>query len=365
LRIVFFIASTQCGGAERVAATLVSAWARRGHAVTLATWEAQGTIPFFAPSADVELVQLGVAGATRGVVGAVAANLRRLRAVRACVRDRRADVVVAFGDTTNVTVLLSLTALGVPVVVAERVDPARWPLPAPWPSMRRRLYPRAARVVVQTEGAAAFFDALPRRPVVIPNPVASRPRFVAVSPARRRRILAVGRLVRQKGFDLLLEAFARVAPTVPDWELRIVGEGPEGESLRGLARRSGIESRVTFPGRVHPIDDELARADVFVLSSRFEGFPNALAEAMAGGLAVISFDCPSGPRELVRDGVDGLLVPPEDASALADALVALLSDPARRAGLAARAVEVAARFSEEAIVERWCALLDDVAGSRR
>ena len=363
MRIVFFIASTQCGGAERVAATLASAWARRGHRVALATWEAPGTVPFFPPSDDVELVQLGVAGATDGVVEAVAANLRRLRAVRGCVRARRAEVVVSFGDTTNVTVLLALTALGVPVVVAERVDPARWPLPAPWPSLRRRLYPRASRVVVQTRGAAGYFDALPRPPVVIPNPVAAR-RGPPANGSTPRRILGVGRLVPQKGFDLLIEAFARVAPRFPDWDLRIVGDGPERPSLLDLARRAGLESRIGFPGRVGPIGDELARAGVFVLSSRFEGFPNALAEAMAHGLAVISSDCPSGPRDLVRDGVDGLLVPPEDADALAQALAALLSDPARRAGLAARAVEVVARFSEDAVVDRWCTLLEDVAGAR-
>jgi glycosyltransferase involved in cell wall biosynthesis len=363
LRIVFFIASTQCGGAERVAATLASAWARGGHAVTLATWEEPGTVPFFAPSAAVELVQLGVAGATDGVVEAVAANLRRLRAVRRCVRERGADVVVAFGDTTNVTVLLALTALDVPVVVTERVDPARWPLPAPWPSLRRRLYPRAARVVVQTEGAAAFFAALPRPPVVIPNPVPA-PRRDRDGDAVRPRILGVGRLVPQKGFDLLLEAFARVAPSFPEWELRIAGDGPERDALEDLARRLGVAGRVRLLGRVEPIEGELRAAQVFVLSSRFEGFPNALAEAMAHGLAVISSDCPSGPSDLVRDGVDGLLVPPEDAGALAEALAALLADPARRASLASRAGEVVARFSEDAIVERWCALLDDVVGDR-
>lgn len=364
LRVVFFIASTQCGGAERVASTLASAWARRGHAVTLATWEAPGTVPFFPPSPAVELVQLGVAGNSAGLVEAVAANLRRLRAVRTCVRARRAEVVVAFGDTTNVTVLAALTGLGVPAIVAERVDPSRWPLPAPWPSLRRRLYPKAARVVVQTEGAAAYFDALPRPPEVVPNPVVPRGAPRGDAPGGPF-VLGVGRLVPQKGFDVLIEAFARVAPDFPEWELRIAGDGPERDALADLARRLGLEGRVRLLGRVEPIEAELDRAQVFVLASRFEGFPNALAEAMARGLAVISSDCPSGPRDLVRDGLDGLLVPTEDAPALARALAELLSDPARRARLGARAVEVVDRYSEETIVNRWCALLDDVAGRRR
>lgn len=168
-----------------------------------------------------------------------------------------------------------------------------------------------------------------------------------------RRVVAVGRLVAQKGFDLLLQAFARLQGRYPDWSLVIVGEGPLRAELEGLVERLGLSGRVFLPGLVQAVPALLKRCDLFVLASRYEGFPNALGEAMAAGLPVIAADCPTGPRELVRHGVDGLLVPPEDPATLAEAMDRLMGDGEERRRLAGRAVEVTARFSEEKVLALW------------
>jgi glycosyltransferase involved in cell wall biosynthesis len=196
---------------------------------------------------------------------------------------------------------------------------------------------------------------------VIPNPVvvddASITAGHTVNFGWSRRVIALGRLASEKGFDLLVEAFGRVAWDFPDWGLAILGEGPERSRLEGHIERCGLAGRVRLPGAVANPFPTLRAADLFVLSSTTEGFGNALVEGMACGLPVVATDCWHGPQDLVRDGVEGLLVPPGDASSLAAALRRMMADEPLRRECAARAKESARRFALDRVMLSWDAAL--------
>jgi GalNAc-alpha-(1->4)-GalNAc-alpha-(1->3)-diNAcBac-PP-undecaprenol alpha-1,4-N-acetyl-D-galactosaminyltransferase len=357
------------GGAERVAATLVNAWADRGDAVTLVvTFSGQGEC-FYSLSSRVQLVYLAdLAGLTgRGPRGYWA----RFWALRRLIKNSRADIVLSFLTNVNVAVIVAACGLHRPVIVSERVHPTM-PIGSLWANLRRFTYPYATRVVMQSSEGLRWLEAnVPAaKGVVIPNPVPyplpsgapvlAPERFTSPT---RRLLLAVGRLEVQKGFDLLLESFAALSARHPSWDLVILGEGPQRAALESQAARLGLAaSRVKLSGRAGNVGDWYRRADLYVMSSRFEGFPNTLAEAMAHGCAVVSFDCDTGPRDIIRHGQDGLLVTPvRDVTALAQALDRLMGDDAQRQRIAARAAEVRERYSMEKILAMWDSLFDSVA----
>lgn len=227
-----------------------------------------------------------------------------------------------------------------------------------------RRYGDLAAMVALTEGDLEEYRAiLPRsmRLLRIPNAV---PKLgEGASPLTAPVVLSAGRLTHQKAFDRLIRAFAPVAAAHPEWKLRICGSGPKGDSLRALVAELGLEGRVELPGRVSDMGRELTGASVFALSSRYEGFPMVLIEAMTAGLPVASFDCPTGPRDLVDDGRNGLLVPEGDVAGLTAALLRLVEDQELRRRCGAGALDTAAAYRLDAIGPRWDALLDELTGA--
>jgi glycosyltransferase involved in cell wall biosynthesis len=312
----------------------------------------------------VVLVPLGTARPRKGPINRLFGKGRHIPALRRAIRDSRPDVVVSFIDRVNVLTLMATPGLSLPVVVSERTAPNVYDLGWTWKALRHWLYPRAAALVAQTAAALRYFPpARGRVDRVIPNPViGGEIRAEPPRPARAPyRVLGMGRLGPEKGFDRLLAAFAQVAPQFLDWELEIWGEGPERPRLERHLSDLGLGTRARLPGITRDPMEVMRSVDLFVLSSRFEGFPNVLCEAMARGLPVISYDCPSGPREIVRHEIDGLLVPPEGGvNALSAALARLMGDPAERLRLAARAPGVADRFALDRVMGLWDELLANV-----
>ena len=340
-------------------------WATRGWRVTLLTYDDGSVRPAYNLREDVVWRPLGIAGESMSVMQAIANNLRRLIVLRRAIRDSYPEVVISFLDRVNVRTILACVGLGLPVIVSEHIDPAHHPIGLVWSAARRCVYPCAAAVVALTNDALRFFPwSVRRKGYVVPNPI-SLPigGRHGVSVGRRKVVMGMGRLSYQKGFDQLLRAFSAIAQKYSEWSLVIWGEGSLRSELEELRDELGLRTRVSFPGWTSDPFREMHRAGMFVLSSRYEGFGMVLGEAMACGLPVVSFDCPSGPSDMVRQGVDGILVRPGDVTALAAAMARLLGDDAERRRLGARAVEVTSRFDKEKVMDMWESVLREAVGS--
>lgn len=374
MKILFFVSSMHAGGAERVAATLSNAWVQAGHHVTLApTYTGKGTL-FYSLDSPVRLEwvadRIGRLGRTP------LAPLAKLRAMRRLVREERPDVIVSFLTNVNVMVLLATWGLDTPVIVCERTNPAVSTSATPaLQRLRKWLYPRAAMATVQAQASLApMLKQVPglRQLAVIPNPLPPdlpAPRSLGEDGHARSgdglqmrwRLVAMGRFVPSKRYANLLQVFERLAPRFPDWELVIWGDGPLRPELEARVAAAGLKERVRLPGRTSAPWQELLASDLFVMTSEVEGFPNALIEAMALGLPCVSVDCPSGPREITREGEDAVLVPLHDDDALEEALARLMDAPERRVRLGEQgARSVRERYGVEQVRAHWDTLFEDV-----
>ncbi|MFN6566938.1 glycosyltransferase family 4 protein [Dendronalium sp. ChiSLP03b] len=362
MRLTLIISSLTYGGAERVMSIMANYWVAKGWQITLLTFESQKNNEFYLDTC-VSYLTLGINKDSANAIIGVWNNLKRIGRLRDAIINSKPDAVISFMSTTNVLVLLATRGLQIPVVVSERNDPLKISISRSWKQLRQWTYPFADRIVFQTKRARDYFSSkVQASGCIIPNMVLLPPieKELSRNLLKERSLIAVGRLVRAKGFDLLLQAFAKLKNCYPDWTLTILGEGSLRPDLESLCEQLGLSDRVYLPGAVNNPYEFLKQADIFIMSSRFEGFPNALCEAMACGLPVISTDCPSGPREIIRDGIDGILVPNEDVSALAAAMEQLISNEEERKCLAARAPEVTERFNLEKVMGMWEELLTQV-----
>ncbi|MET7331512.1 glycosyltransferase family 4 protein [Nonomuraea sp. NPDC005650] len=228
-----------------------------------------------------------------------------------------------------------------------------------------RYYDRFDAITVLTRtNRLEYQRLLPSTPIVqIPNAVhqADQERSQQADPI----VVAAGRLVPQKGFDLLIPAFAQVVREHPEWRLRIFGTGPRKGQLEGLIEEFGLGEHVSLLGRTDRLDKELAAASVYALSSRFEGLPMVMIEAMTHALPVVAYDCPTGPRDVLTDGVDGVLVPPRDVDALAAALIQVLGDRELRVRMGKAAHKASRAYAPELVMPLWEDLFSELLAGER
>jgi glycosyltransferase involved in cell wall biosynthesis len=360
VNIIFCISSLGSGGAERALSDLANHYAKEGHTVSLLTLVSSDTLPFYPVDPRIELIQTnksskGKASILRRI-GNVSSSLFGIRGI---VKRLKADVVVSFIDLMNVRVLLACWGLGVPVIVSERTDPAYHQLPlktlSEW--LRLKLYPIAHRVVVQTQAAAGYFPQTWHQDIkIVPNVVKKPKRRKQSSFDNITTIVTVGRLSPEKNHQALILAFSEWVKQYPDLRLNIYGEGPERNNLQRMIVDLSLEKKISLPGATQDIQEALLAADLFVFPSLYEGFPNALCEAMAIGLPVVASNC-SGNAEVIQDGVNGQLFSLSDPDALRESVLKLLQNPSQCKAIAKNAATITERYGPEKVYGLWDSLI--------
>lgn len=287
-------------------------------------------------------------------------NIERMRTLRKTLKEEQPDVVLSFLGRPNLRMLIAAMGLKCKKIVSVRNDPNREYAASgvkKWAA--RQLFKTADGCVFQTHQAAEYFpQSVQKRAQIIMNPVGDT--FYATErKAESKNVITVGRFAPQKNHKLLIEAFAQIADKFPEENLVIYGEATENKGsaqaeLEKIIQDKNLENRVLLPGNTKAVAEKLAECKVFVLSSDYEGMPNALLEAMTVGAPVVSTDCPcGGPQEVIRNRENGILVPCGDADQLASAIASVLQDDAYAKQLGKAAKETAMQFRAEEVYAQW------------
>jgi GalNAc-alpha-(1->4)-GalNAc-alpha-(1->3)-diNAcBac-PP-undecaprenol alpha-1,4-N-acetyl-D-galactosaminyltransferase len=275
------------------------------------------------------------------------------------IKEEKSDVIIGFMITSNIYVSLISKFTGTPSIISERNNPYSSDNNKFWLKMRRFSYPFASFLVVQTQAAKDYFKTFLKSDQleIIRNPIAPEFKLAAKTSVQKENIiLNVGRLIASKNQDLLIKAFSNISSE--NWKLVLVGDGNKREEYETLAHSLGIKNKVEFTGNVTNVADYYKKSKIFAFTSKTEGFPNALTEAMFFGLACISTDCPSGPSELIDDGKNGYLIPMSDEALLSQKLTILMNDELLVKEFGLKAKETTSQFDINTITNHWKSLVD-------
>ncbi|MDR2412526.1 MAG: glycosyltransferase family 4 protein [Holosporales bacterium] len=342
------------GGAERDLSRNANFWVTEGHDVSLFIFIDPEEKPFYPidPSIHVHSLKASIPGFSFIQYSSLVRWFLCLIILRQALKKLRPHVVIAYVDLANIITLVASRGLGIPVIIAERTDPFSHKISSFFEQLRRITYRWAKKLVVQTPQAASYFSKnLQSRTCVIPNGICKPSHFCTIR-QEVRSLVSMGRLDPYKGFDILIESCVTLFAQNPALHLTIYGEGPYRGTLEEIIYHHNLADRVHLPGAIVQVEETLAQADLFLFPSFYEGFPNALCEAMAVGLPVIASHC-LGNAAVVRDGIDGYLVPIKDVSALTQKMAFLIKNPEERLRLSKNARLLPERFSEEQARQRW------------
>lgn len=348
--IVFLISSLGGGGAEKIMASLVNNYSSRGVQVTLITLDDPKMMPdVYQLNNKVKRITLPLEFSDN-IFSKLCAHGKRYFRLRNFLYSEKPDVLLSFMTPNNILAIMATRALHIRCVVSERVNPLHYSYGRVINTARYFFYRKASCVVAQTPQISQWLKKKTASSVLtIPNFLDKDKSHLRVQ--KTNIILAVGRLNRQKGFDLLILAFAKLSQDFLGWTILIVGEGPEREALNKLIHNLNLHTRVQLCGFIDRPFITFQYASIVVQPSRFEGFPNSVLEAMAYGYSTIATYEAGGM--LIEGEVNGLLIPANDVDALAKALKRMMESPQLREKLGEEALKVSETFSEERIMRLW------------
>jgi len=349
------------GGVERMAIALMNEMVKRGHQVFLLTWDHAKAESFYELDKKVTWHRLDMGEADKKASWPL--RFKRMFKVRKIVNNDKPDVILAFQHGTFLSIRLFTAGKGVPVIAAKRNAPSILDFVAigKYRGLIHQTLRMANKITVQFESySSGYPEFLRDRIVTIPNPVfpAAGKAHPAGKKDKQKILLSVGRLSFQKNYTTFIKAFANLAPDFPEWKLVIAGEGERREELETLIAKCNLKNRVDLTGAISDIKKLYCDAHLFCLPSLWEGFPNALGEALAHGLPAIGFSSCAGVNELIIDGKNGLLAVSEAngekrVNHLEKTLRTLMKDPEMRKQMGEEAIRSVSSFHPQKVYDLW------------
>lgn len=349
-KFTFVIADLTAGGAQRVASLVLNGLAAKGYEIDVLCLAAPAQ-PFFPLHPTIRVHYLDLLQQTSGLIEALKANCRRVKALREAIAAQSSDTVLSFVAETNILTAFAARGLGKRVLVSERADPRLFPQGLLWRVLRPLAYAIVDTIVCQTQYAARYFRRY--KTAIAPNPVL----FSETSPLPlelpERYIVTIGRFDAVKNYPSLIRSFQPVAAQYPDLHLVIVGDGPEKQTIEDQIASCGLQGRVHLPGPISNPKAVLEKAALFVLPSLSEGMPNVLLEAMTLGIASVATHCTPPIDEIITHGLDGIIIPVRNESALSIAMGDLYDNPNFRRLLGENAKKSARRYAMDDVLKVW------------
>ncbi len=356
MKILFYISTLEFGGAERVIANLANQFANDSFSVYLVTTYPKGKE--YPLNNNVKRYCLGKKHTDSAKVKS---NLSRILSLRKLIKMISPDVVVTFLPEAIFRTLIATIGLSVPVIISVRNDPNKEYASKKYYQAQKLLFPLAKGYVFQTIDARNWFPKrIQKRSAIIINQV--DPVFFSCIRKSEDHYVAIGRLTKQKNYHMMIKGFKRFVSDHPCEKLLIYGDGEEKAKIEQLIRDYSLEDNVRLMGKTDNVAEVLSHAKAFVMTSDFEGMPNAMLEAMAVGLPVIVTDCPcGGPRMIIKNNVNGILLPVNDVDSLYNALKRIEQDTEFRKSISIQAMQTSRMFKPQVIYQQWKSYITKVA----
>ena len=355
-KIAFVIPSLGAGGAERVVSTLANNMVN-DYEVCIITFIS--ATPFYHLNNKIQLIHcVDEINPSANPFIALKSNYKLLRRINSIVKEEKITLLIGFLTSANVLTVLASKFNKIPSIISERVNPFVAKTPKIWQILRKITYPKANFLTVQTNEIRNFYipSVKKERLVVLPNPISEDlTNTRKINSEKENIILNVGRLTNQKAQDILIKAFSN--SDNQNWKLIIIGEGPKRNEYEAFIKKLNLSDKVIIKGKTKNISEYYNSAKIFAFTSIYEGFPNALIEAMHFGLPCISTDCPSGPSELIKDGINGYLIPMNNEEVLSLKLNDLMKSENARLTFGNNAVKSVERFKVGNVIKQWIEII--------
>ena len=347
-QIVFIISSLKGGGAERVVSLLANLFIRE-YSVTIILLSNEEV--FYKLNKNIKIVKLDLSKKSNSICSKVLNNYHRINKLKNAIKQEKADIVISFMTQTNILSIIATKSIGKKILISERTN-YNFLKSKIWIFLRKFIYRFSDALIVQSDYDKNKYN-FHKNIKVIFNPL----KILPIKRERDNIILAVGRVDYLKGYDRLINIYSKLST---DWKLIIVGEGNQRKNIESLISELNLEGRVILEGRKNNIEEYYARAKIFALSSRMEGFPNVLAEAMGHGCACIAFDCLTGPRDIIDDGINGYLVEDSNMEKYQIQLQKLVDNSDLRTKFSKEAKKIVERLDIDKISNEWLKIIQNI-----